>query len=199
MQRYHITTLNNYIILRDKTALLYLKSQLFSTFSATLLISTAISPPEFPIPITSTLFPCIPSALRYSQLWKCLPSKLSIPELEYERVHGYIAACRWYDNALLFLFSLALAKVKGNTVYNGSWYLWSLWEVGEAGWSVQYKLWLHQKHESPSVPVHSPSPPPTGLFWQSLRWAWHSAQCSDTHTQHKHTLWIFLSILYCLE
>lgn len=52
------------------------------TFSATLLVSTAMSPPEFPMPITTTLFPCRPSVLRYSQVWKYLPSKLSIPEMK---------------------------------------------------------------------------------------------------------------------
>lgn len=55
-----------------------------STRSATLLISTAISLPEFPVPITSTLFPSKPLELRYSQLWKYRPLKLSIPVMKRE-------------------------------------------------------------------------------------------------------------------
>lgn len=59
-----------------------ISSLIVFTLSATLLISTAMSPPELPMPITTTLFPWNGCGSLYSQLWQHFPGNVSIPKAE---------------------------------------------------------------------------------------------------------------------
>lgn len=62
------------------------------TCLAVWLISTARSPPEFPMPMTMTLFPVNSTGFLYSRLWKYFPLNFSIPRRE-EIIIGGGAVC----------------------------------------------------------------------------------------------------------
>lgn len=74
------------------------------TCLAVWLISTARSPPEFPIPIIRTLFPVKLSGFLYSRLWRYCPLNFSIPAREGKIIIGWWLI--WYhlsNHSFLFL------------------------------------------------------------------------------------------------